>query len=84
MELFGKATGLLPMPKGAVTNINLGQAARGASGDDEEGEGEGLQSMDDFLMEMQDVVRPHALPEPSIDCQIPINAPEVEYLDADV
>ena len=87
MEIFHKATGFLPTPKGSNTTINLNQLNQTANLSDGEGSGESaeLQSMDEFLMEMQDVVQPKALPS-STGPAIPalIETPEIEYLDADV
>lgn len=84
MEMWHKGTGFLPTPKGATTNINLQQLNQTASGGSDDDDGLELESMDDFLMGMQDIVRPHALPAPVIDCVMPINAPELEYVDADI
>jgi hypothetical protein len=84
MEIFHKATGFLPTPKGSNTTINLNQNNLNAnveSGND--GEPGELQSMDDFLLDMQDVVAPQAqLPAPRET--VPVIVPEVEYLDAEV
>jgi len=85
MELFHKATGFLPMPKGAVTNINLNQqnnTAQLSSKDDEDDGPEDLQTMDSFLMDMQDVLRPE-LPAPREEA-VPVIVPNIEYIDADV
>ena len=85
MELFHKATGFLPTPKGAVTNINLNQqnnTAQLSSKDDEDDGPEDLQTMDSFLMDMQDVLRPE-LPAPREEA-VPVVIPNIEYLDIDV
>ncbi len=83
-ELFHKATGFLPTPKGSNTTINLqqlNQTAQLPAGADD-GDDEELPSMDEYLLELQDVVRP-ALPAPPSSI-IPANAPELEYVDCDV
>ena len=82
-EIFHKATGFLPPPKGVEITYNFDQRKQTAilNGDDEEKEE--LPSMDEYLMQLQDVLRPAAqLPAPQ--ATIPINAPEIEYLDAQV
>jgi hypothetical protein len=80
-ELFHKATGFLPTPKGAQTTINLQQLNQTAVSSDEE-KCDAPQSMDDFLMEIQDVVRPKAL-NPPVET-VPINAPLIEYMEVEV
>ena len=84
-EMFHKATGFLPTPKGAQTTINLSQTnqtAQLAAGSKDDG-CEPPQSADDFLMELQGVIRPKALPAPP-ESKMPANAPVVEYLDVEV
>ena len=79
MEIFGKMSGLLPTPKGSTTTVNVNQTNQTAqlnSGD----ECEPPQSADDFLMELQEVVKPKQLPSPP-DSVLPVNAPQVEYLE---
>jgi hypothetical protein len=82
MEMFHKATGFLPTPKGAQTTINLqqlNQTAQVGAGDDDES-ADAPQSMDDYLMELQDVIRPKELPAPKPE-PMPVNAPQVDYLE---
>lgn len=84
MEIFGKISGMVPVPKGAQNTINIQQLNQGDTReeiDSEEVEVPG--SMDEFLMEMQEVLRPKQLDAPP-DNSIPMNAPEVEYIDAEV
>ena len=87
MELFHKATGFLPTPKGANTTINLNQLNQTAqlnAGEDEDDEPVELQSMDAYLLELQDVLRPQ-LPAPTAPSSvIPVNAPQLDYIDAEV
>jgi len=86
MEMFHKITGNLQAPKGSTTNIYANQANQTvvqASKDDDDGEE--LPSMDSYMREIQDVVRPQLEASvPSSISTVPINAPEVEYLDAEV
>lgn len=87
MEIFHKATGFLPTPKGSNTTINLNQlnqtANMGGGDDDDDSPGD-LQSMDEYLIELQDVIRPpKSLPSP-VENVIPSIVPEVEYLDIEV
>ena len=86
MEIFHKATGFLPTPKGSNTTINLNQLNQTANLSDGEGaeESSELQSMDEFLMEMQDVVAPKQLPAPAVEIPTLIQTPELDYIDADV
>ena len=73
IEIFGKISRMLPMPKGSSTVINIGQP--------EDGEVEGsaeLQSVDDFLMELQSVTR-NQLPAPAKTIEIPANTRDLEY-----
>lgn len=87
MELFHKATGFLPTPKGSNTTINLNQLNQTANvgAGENDGEPAELQSMDEFLMEMQDVLRPAQLPA-STGMAMPdlVHVPEIEYIDAEV
>jgi hypothetical protein len=82
MEIFHKATGFLPTPKGATTTINLQQlnqtANNPALGEGDEEKCLPPPSTDEFLLDMQDVVRPKQLPAPET---LPVNAPEIDYLD---
>lgn len=86
MEMFHKIAGNLQAPKGSTTNIYANQANQTvvqASKDDDDGEE--LPSMDSYMREIQDVVRPQLEASvPSSISTVPINAPEVEYLDAEV
>jgi hypothetical protein len=87
MEMFHKATGFLPMPKGAQTTINLNQlnqTAQLSAAEDDEGPCEPPPSMDEYLLELQDVARERALPAPAPDAVMPINAPALEYVDAEI
>ena len=84
-EMFHKATGFLPMPKGAQIAIQLNNGGRAA--EEEDGDEEKClppPSMDDYLRQIQEVIRPKELPAPVITSQVPVNAPELEYLDSDV
>lgn len=83
MELFHKATGFLPTPKGSSTTINLQQLNQTANVNSEEESPAELQSMDEFLIEIQDCVRPQ-LPAPQEHIPVLVQTPDVEYLDADV
>jgi hypothetical protein len=87
MEIFHKATGFLPAPKGAEITFNFDQRKQSANfgkDSDDEGPCEPPQSMDDFLLELQDVTRERALPAPAPDAVIPVNAPTIEYVDTEV
>lgn len=83
-EIFHKISGLLPTPKGAQTIINMQQLNQGGKDDDGDEDGEELQSMDSFLMEMQDVLRPQLPASTSPASPIPVNAPEFEYIDSEI
>lgn len=85
-EIFHKATGFLPMPKGAQTTINLNQLNQTAqlSASDDDDDPTELKSMDEYLMELQDVIRPAKQLEAPPSFVIPQNAPMVEYLDVEV
>lgn len=82
-ELFHKITGAMPTPKGANLTFNLQQNNATLQQSKGDGEIEPPQSMDEFLMEMQDVVRPKALMAP-VEHVTPINATQVEYIDVEV
>jgi hypothetical protein len=83
MEIFHKATGFLPTPKGSTINLNqLNQTAQLGKGDDDE-DCEPPQSADEYLMEIADVLRPKVLAAPP-DSVMPINAPQIEYVDIEV
>ncbi len=79
-EIFHKITGMLPLPKGSQTTINMQQNA--VSAKEEEERSDGPQSMDEFLLDIQDVLRPKALAAPVEP--FPVNAPAVEYVDVEV
>lgn len=84
-EIFHKITGMLPIPKGSQTVINMQQLNQSSAKEDDDDEEE-LESMDSFLMGMQDVLRPQ-LPAPSaesVPTLMPTNAPELEYIDAEI
>lgn len=87
MEIFHKATGFLPTPKGANTTINLNQlnqtANMGGGDDDDDSPGD-LQSMDEYLIELQDVIRPPKALSAPVENVIPASFPDVEYVDAEV
>lgn len=73
IEIFGKISRMLPMPKGSSTVINIGQP------EDSEDEGTAeLEPMDDFLMELQSVTR-NQLPAPAKTIEAPINAKDISY-----
>lgn len=83
-EMFHRATGWLPIPKGAQTVINMQQLNQGTKEVNSDDDSEELESMDSFLMGMQDVLRPQ-LPAPApVQSIIPVNAPEFEYVDAEI
>lgn len=82
-ELFHKITGAMPTPKGASLTFNLQKNNATLTQNKGDGETEPPQSMDDFLMEMQDVVRPKALMAP-VEHVAPINATQVDYIDVEV
>ncbi len=73
IEIFGKISRMLPMPKGSSTVINIGQP----EGGEDEGSAE-LEPMDDFLMELQSVTR-NQLPAPAKTIEIPKNTRDLEY-----
>ena len=79
MKIFHTITGAMPTPKGSQTTINLGR------GDDSPREQSPLQSMDSFLMEIDDVRKPRQLnaPKPEIPVEMPAGVPEIEYLSID-
>lgn len=87
MEIFHKATGFLPTPKGSNTTINLNQlnqtANMGGGDDDDDSPGD-LQSMDEYLIELQDVIRPPKSLSAPVENVIPASFPDVEYVDAEV
>ena len=88
MEIFHKATGFLPTPKGANTTINLNQLnqtanVNGEDDDDDDSLGD-LQSMDEYLIELQDVIRPPKSLSAPVENVIPASFPDVEYVDAEV
>jgi hypothetical protein len=85
-EMFHKITTLMPTPKGNVQNFNFAQPRdQDALPAPREGDKpQPLQSMDDFLLSLHDVVRPKSLPEPEIAVEHPVNAPDLEYLDVEV
>lgn len=84
-EMFHKATGWLPTPKGAQTFIVQNNSS--PKDEDEDEVAPALESMDSFLMGMQDVLRPQ-LPAPStietVPTRMPKNAPDLAYIDADI
>lgn len=87
MEIFHKATGFLPTPKGANTTINLNQLNQTANmgGDDEPDERDiELEDMNDYLMEIQGVVRPQLPASTSHANEIPTIVPEIEELEIEV
>lgn len=88
-ELFLKGTGFLPTPKGSSTTINLQQTNQTANFDPPQQEAAlPPPAMDAFLLELQDINRPKALPSKSVmDTEhVPVigSVPEAEYLDAEV
>jgi len=88
MEIFHKATGFLPTPKGSNTTINLNQLNQTANmggGGDDDGKGDiELEDMDDYLLEIQDVVRPQLPASTAPSCEIPAIMPEIEELEIEV
>lgn len=88
-ELFLKGTGFLPTPKGSSTTINLQQTNQTANFEQPEKEAAlPPPAMDAFLLELQDINQPKALPSKSVmDTEhVPVigSVPEAEYLDAEV
>lgn len=86
MEIFHKATGFLPTPKGAVTNINLNQLNAGAQGgqEDDSDDPMDLPDMDDYLMEIQGVIRPQLEASVAPTSEIPAIMPSIEELEIEV
>ena len=82
-ELFGKISGIVPIPKGSQTIIQMGQVNNGQQAELESGSDEPkeLETMDEMLMDMQDVIRPQLQAPIESNSIIPANAPEVEYLE---
>jgi hypothetical protein len=84
-EIFHKITGMLPIPKGSQTFINVNPQPK--PDDEDEDESPALESMDSFLMGLQDVLRPQAqlaAPVPTVPTMMPANAPDFAYIDADI
>ncbi len=82
MEMFHKITGALPTPKGA--NFTFNQQIN--KGEDQPKQQTPLESMDSFLLELDEVRKPKQLEAgrqhiPIIPVEMPDNAPEIEYLD---
>lgn len=73
IEIFGKISRMLPMPKGSSTVINIGQP----EGEGDEGSAE-LEPMDDFLLELGQITR-NQLPAPSKTIEAPSNAKDISY-----
>ena len=82
-EIFCKITNLLPTPKGAQTIINMQQLNQGGK-DDDDGEEEALQPFDDYLLEIQSVIRPQLAAPKAPDAIMPINVPELDLIDAEI
>ena len=100
-DMFHRATGFLPMAKGAQTTINLNQQnntnneapaqpalsmPRVLQGITAESTGPlTVGSTDDFLLDMQNVVRPQLkAPIEPVNSEVPVNAPELAVIEADV
>lgn len=82
-ELFHKATRFLPTPKGSETTVNVQQNTLPAPGDEPEDGCPAPPNADDFLLDMQSVLRPAKAieaPEPAVRAHIP----ELEYITDDV
>ncbi len=80
MELFHKITGALPTPKGA--NFTFNQQVNNPTSDGPK-ERTPLETMDSFLLELDEVRKPKQLTgrvEPIIPVEMPEGAPEIEYL----
>lgn len=81
-ELFHKMSGALPTPKGPSIILNqLNQTANIEPPSPKERTP--LESMDSFLLELEDIRKPKQLAaraEPIIPVEMPVNAPEIEYL----
>lgn len=82
-ELFHKATGFLPTPKGATTTINLNQLNAPAAQAGQEEKCLPPQSMDAYLLELQNVIRPNK-ELPALSSVVPIGADDSEYVDVEV
>lgn len=78
IEIFGKMSGMMPTPKGSQTIINMQQLNQGGESESSTTHSAILEPMDDFLKELQPVVRPE-LPAPRPKTEIPIRTPDVEY-----
>ena len=80
MELFYKLTGDIKPSGGVVVNSN-NQTANITPAPPRDP----LQSMDSWLLEIDDVRKPRQLSAPVVDIpvEIPAGAPEIEYLDID-
>jgi hypothetical protein len=83
MEIVHRATGFLPTPKGSVFNFFPPSKPKEDEDDGESGEEHSPGSMDDFLLEMNDVVRTSPRLE-APKSEIPVNAPDIEFLEIDV
>lgn len=82
MEMFHKITGALPTPKGS--NFTLNQQINSGGEVKESKVQTPLESMDSFLLELDEVRKPKqisARSEPIIPVEVPEGAPEIEYLD---
>ncbi len=80
MEIFHKMTGDLPTPKGNTVTLNqqINNPAK-----DVARERTPLETMDSFLLELDEVRKPKQLTgrvEPIIPVEMPEGAPEIEYL----
>ena len=80
-EIFHKITGALATPKGSNFTFNQQITAKS---DEPTVERQPLQTMDSWLLEIDDIRKPKQLKapaEPLIPVEIPEGAPEIEYLD---
>lgn len=80
-EIFHKITGALPTPKGA--NFTFNQQINKNDDPDPKPERQPLQTMDSWLLEIDDIRKPKQLSAPIIPVEMPMNAPEVEYLEVE-
>lgn len=85
MEIFGKISGMVPQPKGSQTVINMQQLNQTAQNvEQEDDEPAELQPFDDYLLELQTVIRPQLNAPAAPDAILPVNVPRIEILDAEI
>jgi hypothetical protein len=85
MEIFHKITGALPTPKGSSFILNQQINAQSADVDPKPKNQTPLESMDKFLLDIEDVRKPKqltsgAITAPVIPVEMPEGVPEIEFL----